>query len=396
MNMRREIRGICSVECDEKTAIRLMNICSHRSIQTWCDRRREISGFYIYRSDGETVRMVAERCGLNINMNEVRSFRSFVRNNKKRLSFAVGVLVFVILVYIQSLYIWHIDVSGCGDYTSEEILDFIHVDYPCIGRRKSDIDLGELRDRITGNYSDICWASCDISGTKLTVNLRESVDMFTDVSVEGPSNLVASMDCVIYSIVTSAGTPVVTAGDEVKKGDILISGVVNICNDDSEVVETRCVAAQGQIYGVCKISYRDEVKAVHYVKTPLKDRVSGIALATGSHVTRLYGSWKPGENDDVITQEICPHIGDFYLPVSVNIEKSVLYQLDTETYDEKQLKQLAEEHLMSYIGKMQEKGVQIMQKNVIITNGCDAVTAEGDITVRLPVAVPDVIKDANN
>ena len=199
-----------------------------------------------------------------------------------------------------------------------------------------------------------------------------------------------------YSIVTSAGTPVVTAGDEVKKGDILISGVVNICNDDSEVVETRCVAAQGQIYGVCKLSYRDEVKAVHYVKTPLKDRVSGIALATGNHVTRLYDSRKPGENDDVFTQEICPHIGDFYLPVSVNIEKSVLYQLDTETYDEKQLKQLAEEHIMSYIGKMQEKGVQIMQKNVIITNGCDSVTAEGDITVRLPVAVPDVIKDANN
>ena len=46
------------------------------------------------------------------------------------------------------------------------------------------------------------------------------------------------MDCTIYSLVASAGTPVASVGDEVKKGDTLISGTVNIYNDDSEVVDT--------------------------------------------------------------------------------------------------------------------------------------------------------------
>ena len=46
---------------------------------------------------------------------------------------------------------------------------------------------------------------------------------------------------------------------------------------------------------------------------------------------------------------------------------------------------------MRYVGKLQEKGVQIVEKNVIITNGQNKMTAHGNITVRLPVGVPDVI-----
>ena len=46
---------------------------------------------------------------------------------------------------------------------------------------------------------------------------------------------------------------------------------------------------------------------------------------------------------------------------------------------------------MTYIGKLQEKGVQIVQKNVIITNGVDKVIADGDIVVRMPVGVPEMI-----
>lgn len=89
---------------------------------------------------------------------------------------------------------------------------------------------------------------------------------FTDQTSDRACNLVATMDCTVYSIVTSAGTPLVKAGDEIKKGDQLISGTVNICNDDSEVVDTKYVPAQGIIIGQCKIPYRDEVKYEYYKK----------------------------------------------------------------------------------------------------------------------------------
>ena len=101
-----------------------------------------------------------------------------------------------------------------------------------------------MQGTISDNLEEVCWVSCSISGTKLTVRLSESVDVFTDDTLDTPCDIVSSVNCTVYSIVTSMGTPVVSVGDEVKKGDTLILGTVNICNDESEIVDTRYVSAQ--------------------------------------------------------------------------------------------------------------------------------------------------------
>ena len=45
------------------------------------------------------------------------------------------------------------------------------------------------------------------------------------------TDLVADRDCTIVSIVTRNGIPAVKAGSKVKKGDILVSGRVEMKND---------------------------------------------------------------------------------------------------------------------------------------------------------------------
>lgn len=37
MDMRREIRGYVKIDGDERTLLRLMNICGHKGIKTWSD-----------------------------------------------------------------------------------------------------------------------------------------------------------------------------------------------------------------------------------------------------------------------------------------------------------------------------------------------------------------------
>ena len=75
--------------------------------------------------------------------------------------------------------------------------------------------------------------------------------------------------------------------------------------------------------------------------------------------------------------------------MSVTIEHYQYYDLKNEQLDESAVKQRLQEHIQTYIGKMQEKGVQIVQKNVIITNGNAGMKADGKITVILPVGIPD-------
>ena len=377
------------MDCDAKTALRLMNICSYRGILTWRNRKKKTDGFYIYSSDRDEVKLVAEKYSLDVKVNEVNSLRRILTLYKKRLSFLAGLFICGLLIYIESLYVWRIDVDGCNDLTPEEVISVMENKYPCYGKKKKDIDLEALKNVIEDNFEGVCWVSCSISGTHLTVNLRESADVFNRSKPTDPCNVVAAMDCTIYSIVTSAGTPVVMTGDDVKKGDILISGAVNILNDDSEVVETKMVPADGEVFGVCDIPYSDSVDSNQCIKVSKNRELSGIKIRLGTKIISPYYKKAKKTDSDLEQEEYCLHFGNFYLPVSVTIEHYQYYDLKNEQLDESAVKQRLQEHIQTYIGKMQEKGVQIVQKNVIITNGNAGMKADGKITVILPVGIPD-------
>lgn len=377
------------MDCDAKTALRLMNICSYRGIVTWRNRKKKADGFYIYSSDRNEVELVAEKYSLDVKANEMNSLRRIFTLYKKRLSFLAGLIICGLLIYIESLYVWRIDVDGCNDLTPEEVISVMENEYPCYGKKKKDIDLETLKNVIADNFEGVCWVSCSISGTHLTVNLRESEDVFNRGKPTDPCNVVAAMDCTIYSIVTSAGTPVVMAGDDVKKGDILISGAVNILNDDSEVVETKMVPADGEVFGVCDIPYSDSVDSNQCIKVPKDREISGIKIRLGTKIISPYIKKTKNTDSDLEQEEYCLHFGNFYLPVSVTVEHYQYYDLKNEQLDESAVKQRLQEHIQTYIGKMQEKGVQIVQKNVIITNGSAGMKADGEITVILPVGIPD-------
>lgn len=413
MNIRREIRGVCYVSCDSRAALRLMNICSHKGIRTWCERdvkkNRKKNGskqndskwngkaenFFIYSDDRKRLEEIADKCMIDIRIAEKKTLRTGLLGNRKRISILLGVLLFLLFVYWESGYVWYIEIDGCEDYTSEEIADLIEMEYPCYGHRKKSIDLSELTDMLTDNLGEICWASCSISGTKLTVALKESVDVFTVPEDGRPCDLVATMDCTIYSLVASAGTPVASVGDEVKKGDTLISGTVNIYNDDSEVVDTVFVPASGEIYGLCDVEYRDVVESELQEKETTDRKVNKVDIKIGHRVFTPYKTAASDGSYDLSAEEKRLHIGDMYFPLSVNIERKVFYKVNTRKLTDKEQKDRLNQHLHVYIGKMQEKGVQIVRKNVIITNERGEASAEGDISIRLPVAVPRYI-DINN
>lgn len=392
--IRAKLAGRSKVECAGRDYVRLINICSYRGITTWRERRKDENNtrnFYIYSRDRNTLEEIAAKCGMTVSITESRGYLGTVLQTKKKLSFIAGIIFFMTVIYTESLYVWHVEIEGAESYTYEEIYNMIELEYPCVGVRKKDIDTEVLTDMLMDNFEDICWASCSVNGTKLTVHLKESVDVFTDISESRPCNIVSSIDCTVYSIVTASGTPVAIAGDEVKKGDILISGTVNICNDDSEVVDTRYVAANGEVYGVAKLQYSDEISSVHYRKIKTDEKLTGLSIAAGSHVFELPLKNLDGDNCDITSETFNVHIGNLYFPLSYTARTATTYEVETEIYDEVKMRELADEHLQTYIAKLQEKGVQIQQKNVIISSGQNGITASGSVTVRLPIGIPDVL-----
>lgn len=99
MNIHRELMGVCYVDCDAKTALRLMNICSYRGILTWRNRKKKTDGFYIYSSDRDEVKLVAEKYSLDVKVNEVNSLRRILTLYKKK-AFISGRTFYLRVTYL--------------------------------------------------------------------------------------------------------------------------------------------------------------------------------------------------------------------------------------------------------------------------------------------------------
>lgn len=70
----------------------------------------------------------------------------------------------------------------------------------------------------------------------------------------------------ITKIVTRTGTPQVHVGDTVKKGDILVSGRVEIVNDSKEVIGYKYCHADADIFADTQMEYEDELSASYEEK----------------------------------------------------------------------------------------------------------------------------------
>lgn len=405
MDIRKIIYGICFVECNKEYALRLLNICGHRNIKTWSSTSKEEAGFYTYSNNINLIQDIAQNINAAVTITKLEGIIRRIITKRLFFTIAAAVVCMALFVFWASRYIWYIEVSGLSTYTKDEITSVLDMDYPCYGVNKKEIDTDLLSEFIMDSFDKISWASCSITGTKLIIKISEAQDIFIPDSCDMPCNIVASMDCTISSIIANAGTPVVKAGDQVKKGDILISGAVNIMNDSLEIVETKYVCASGEVYGVSNIPYQDKIDSISYKKNITKDKLSSVGITFGRTSVNLYKR-KESEADlglsyDKVYNTYQVHFSDLYLPLCVNLGKNEYYELKSEKRTKSELDAFARKELARYIGKMQEKGVQIVQKNVIITHGTDGVTAEGDMKVIIPVGAlspidTDVSKDASN
>ena len=142
-------------------------------------------------------------------------------------------------VVFYSGYIWDIHFEGNEKWTEETLLEFLETKNIAPGMPKKDIDCTQIVKDIRQQYDDIIWVSASIDGSRLRIQIKENEDTFlqenpketenqplTDaaetVSAAG-TDLVASANGVITSMITRIGTPLVHVGDTVEEGQILVN-----------------------------------------------------------------------------------------------------------------------------------------------------------------------------
>lgn len=144
---------------------------------------------------------------------------------KKRSGILVGIVIFLIIIKMLSMYIWNINVVGCKNIKTKEILSSCEELSIKQGINKSKIEPHIDAQRLLLLRNDIAWASLNIEGCVLTVNITEIEEGKKDEN-QYPCNLKASYDGIIRKIDVTSGNTIVKVGDVVNTGDVLVSGIL--------------------------------------------------------------------------------------------------------------------------------------------------------------------------
>lgn len=384
----RYLKGYLKICVTSTSPERFLNLCRNRGILLWglSPKGRDyemcisVSGFRKLKpvlKKTKTKVVIKERFGLPF----------FFHKYRKRKMFFCGAAGCAVVVYLLSLFIWNIHIDGNQTRTDETILAFLEEKHTVHGMLRKDVDCEQIVKDIRQQFDDIIWVSAYVKGTRLMIQVKENSDTVTmpATEMEKPSDIVADKDGVVTEIITRKGVPLVHAGDEVKKGDLLVSGRVEVLNDSKEVTGYQYQTADADIFvqTVCPYeetmerSYKEKIytekeRQKYYLQLSNTKFSVGTTKNQYSHAERHTKEyrWKLGEH--------------FELPVSHGTELVREYRLQKKLYQKEEVRAILSENFHRFCEELEKKGVQILENNVKIHIGQNLAAAKGTLTLIEP------------
>lgn len=363
------LRGYLLVHLTGFAPERFLNLCGKRNILLWNLKRAEDGYlFYISVDAYKSLRPILKKTKTKIKILEKKGLPFYLFRYRKRKVFAAGVLFFWMILICVSGYLWNIEISGNSYLSDETILFFLEEEGAAFGTKLSEIDCSKLEESLRSDYPEVIWTSIKIYGTKMTVEVQESL-LADEAYTEAPDeicDIVAAKDGVITDIITRQGTPKVTIGTEVKQGDCLVSGEIEIPSDYGDVLDYLYERADADILAQVQYQYSERISKKYQEKV-FKEEKQNYILQIGDIIIKNPFFKAPEGLYDIIIEDVQFRFGEnYYFPLFFKKIRYASYELEEKMYTETQLKELAEEHFFQYLENLKEKGIQIIGKNVMI------------------------------
>lgn len=294
-------------------------------------------------------------------------------------------------IYICSLFLFNITFSGNSNLTTPVLTRYLESIGVKNGCRTACIDCNDIEKKMREDFDEITWVAAAVKGNHLYISIKENDSFEGEIkSTEIPENIIASDDGTIESIITRSGTPLVKKGDNVEKGQVLVSGVVNICDDSGEVIAKRGVTADADVLIKTEMIYSDELSEKYENKVFTgKTRVNAVIRA-GKYIISIgpgaVGLKLCDKKEDYKTLKIND---DLYLPVSVGKITYYEYKPEEYTYSDEEASAVLNGRLARLLLQLNQKGVQIADERVKIFKNNDIYTCEGALILISPQTVKE-------
>lgn len=391
LSMLKFVQGFLQVTLTGISPERFLNLCIRRNILIWnlCPNK-EAGGFdfCISLKGFRTAQELLKKTHTSVKIRKKCGLPFFLHRYRARKLFAIGIILCILLLWHCSKFVWKIEVNGTEELSQDMVLTWLEQQNAGFGTKKIQIDCAAIESALRSDFDVVAWTSVKLEGTKLTVDIQESLpeDEVHTLPSEGAWDLVASEDALIASIYTRQGTPQVQKGTTVSKGAILISGRLDIMDDNGEVANSRYVVSDGDITGTVTRSFHSSLARDYQKKVYTGETDTSYTLVVGSARIPLGKSGKAfSACETLVTDHQLELLPDLYLPVHLYATERKAYVYQPATYTKSEAELLVQEEWEAFLEKYRQKGIPIIVKNVKIETNEKNCVIRGSIQAEIPI-----------
>ena len=367
--------GFITVSISGTNSEQILNLCAKYGVRyrRLHFKNGEIIGD-IKIKDFRKLREIRPRKSAKIHIIKKRGLPFKTDKYKNRVGFIVGFVIFIIFLEFLSNFIWNIDVVGNKEVKDEEIIKICEKYSVKNGSLIKKIDTLKIAQQLLIDHERLAWASLNIEGTLLTVNVTETKNDNGDIA---PSNLIAKADGEIKKIDVTSGTVNVKIGDTVRKGDVLVSGIVE------NLSSTAFVDSKGTItaHSIRDITVTEDYKQKLYIKTNVIKKRTVLEVFT-LQIPLYFGEINTGSIDKYKSENI--KLFGEELPIIKHQKTSQLTRTINKKYTKAELLKIIDKKLEKEINNLNLKIIDKSEKSLIFDD--NGITAKQRIIIEENIA----------
>lgn len=368
-------------ECIERNEYEKDNAEMEKTVYFWTSPR-----------NFKRLKPIARKTDVRLRITEKHGFPFWLLLGRRRSLWVGGLAAFFLLICLSSFYVWDISFEGNHRFTDETLLHFMATVPVQCGMRKSRISCTELEKRIRNAFPEISWVSAELTGTRLTIHLRENNRILqARLEPESPCELTAGTDGTVTRIIVRNGKARVKVGDTVKAGDVLVSGELPLYDDFEALVKINKVHADAEVYAKTTRTVEWKCPETKEIRARTGKRRRGIFFKfLDLEFCFLTPGLKKENTWELFMEEFQLKLSkNFYLPVYGGILTAEEYVPYEKVLTEAEISESADRYLNEYLQNFTEKGIQILGSDVRIERSESHWTIHGTLTV-----VEDIAKES--
>ncbi|MCD7943943.1 MAG: sporulation protein YqfD [Clostridia bacterium] len=281
-------------------------------------RGTAVRGLTVKLSDIKTLYRILDEAGISPLRERRFGVPALFSRYKLRFGIFAGAILTAFSLFLAGKFVWRIEIVGNESVSDEDIIAQLDaVDFR-LGTYINGVDFDEMHNVLLMNSENLSWISVNMRGSVAYVEVREysagNGNAGSERTDGACANIISSLSGTVTQVSVREGRSAVKIGDEVTKGQLLITGVMEYTN-----APTRYVYAEGEVFVRTERSFTVTVPLETEILVETDDviREYGIKFFSKEIFFGIGGSIDTSFYDTIIMYRDVDLFGTVKLPVSV-------------------------------------------------------------------------------